>query len=209
MKKIKGGAMEEIAKVKEVIENLESKANEVIADYEAKLSDAREREAAALEAAEKAYKSAKVDLYHKCQEEVRLNQDAAKMYESKLMALKSEKLISKDDFENYFKVICEDLNTMVESDLKRIAELVSEMIEIQKKERDIISDTNIFIKHMQKDILKDIPGCINNYGQFVEYPQQYKKFKDYKVCEFVRLIRTHPTLKGLVEEEPRKGLWIR
>lgn len=193
--------MRDLEEVKAEVKAIEEKHNKVVADYEEKLKAAKEREAAALEDAEKAYKKAKVEDYHKAQEEARVNHDAIQMYAAKLEDLKREPVITKEKFKELREEIAEYLGGIVAEDKESLRDLVKEMIEIKESEGEILEEGNGLIEHLQKDLLKDPCGLFASNGNFIPQPNQVKKFKDYSVAEFLRFVTNHPFVEDLVEHE--------
>ena len=191
--------MRDFEEVKAEVAEIEAKRNKVIADYTEKYENAKKREAAALEAAEKAYKKAKVEDYHKSQEEARLNHDAIQMYAAKLEELKKEPVITKEKFNELREDIAGYLGETVEKDKESLREIVKEMLEIKDSEGAILEEGNALIEHLQKDLLKDPCGLFSASGNFIPQPNQVKKFKDYSVAEFLRFVTNHPLVEDLVE----------
>ena len=200
--------MRSIEEVKAEVKEIEEKRNKIVAEYTQKLEAAKEREAAALEAAEKAYKKAKVEDYHKAQEEARINHDAIQMYAAKLEDLKKEPVITKAQFEELRADIAENLGDIVAEDKESLREIVKEMLEIKESEGAILEEGNALIEHLQKDLLKDPCGIFCANGNFVPQPNQVKKFKDYSVAEFLRCVTSHPLVEDLVER-PKATTWGR
>lgn len=191
--------MRDFEEVKAEVAEIEAKRNKVIADYTEKYENAKKREEEALEAAEKAYKKAKVEDYHKSQEEARLNHDAIQMYAAKLEELKKEPVITKEKFNELREDIAGYLGETVEKDKESLREIVKEMLEIKDSEGAILEEGNALIEHLQKDLLKDPCGLFSASGNFIPQPNQVKKFKDYSVAEFLRFVTNHPLVEDLVE----------
>lgn len=191
--------MRNFEEVKAEVAEIEAKRNKVIADYTEKYETAKKREEEALEVAEKAYKKAKVEDYHKAQEEARLNHDAIQMYAAKLEELKKEPVITKEKFNELREDIAGYLGEIVEKDKESLREIVKEMLEIKDSEGAILEEGNALIEHLQKDLLKDPCGIFSASGNFIPQPNQVKKFKDYSVAEFLRCVTSHPLVEDLVE----------
>ena len=193
--------MRDFEEVKAEVKAIEDKHNKIIADYTEKLKAAREREAAALEAAEKAYKKAKVEDYHKAQEEGRINHDAAQMYSAKLEDLKREPAMTKELFEELRADIAEYLGGIVAEDKESLRDLVREMVDIRDSELEVLEEGNALIEHMQRDLLKDPCGRIAANGAFVADDKMVKRFKDYSIAEFLKFVTNHPLVEDLIEHE--------
>ena len=193
--------MRSFEEVKAEVKAIEDKRNKVVAEYEEKLENAKKREAAALEEAEKAYKKAKVEDYHKAQEEARINHDAIQMYAAKLEDLKKEPVITKEKFNELREEIADYLGGVVEEDKESLRELVKEMIDIRDTEEPILDEGNALIEHLQKDLLKDPCGLFTANGNFIPQPNQVKRFKDYTILEFLRFVTQHSLVEDLVEHE--------
>ena len=200
--------MRDFEEVKAEVAEIEAKRNKVIADYTEKYENAKKREEEALEAAEKAYKKAKVEDYHKAQEEARVNHDAIQMYAAKLEELKKEPLITKAQFDELRADIAEHLGGIVAEDKESLRDLVKKMIEIKESEGKILEEGNALIEHLQKDLLKDPCGLFAANGNFIPQPNQVKKFRDYSVAEFLRFVTNHPFVEDLVEHE-KPVMWGR
>lgn len=200
--------MRDFEEVKAEVKKIEEKHNKVVNDFTQKYEAAQERRAAALEAAEKAYKNAKIEDYHKAQEEARINADAIELYGAKLEELKKEPVITKEQFKELQGDIVVHLGETVEKDKERLRDLVKTMIEIKEKEWEILEEGNALIEHCQKDLLKDPCGLFASNGRFIPQPNQVKKFKDYSVMEFLRFVTNHPLVEDLVEHE-KPILWGR
>lgn len=193
--------MRSFEEVKAEVKAIEDKRNKVVAEYEEKLENAKKREAAAQEEAEKAYKKAKVEDYHKAQEEARINHDAIQMYAAKLEDLKKEPVITKEKFNELREEIADYLGGVVEEDKESLRELVKEMIDIRDTEEPILDEGNALIEHLQKDLLKDPCGLFTANGNFIPQPNQVKRFKDYTILEFLRFVTQHSLVEDLVEHE--------
>lgn len=193
--------MRDFEEVKAEVKAIEDKHNKIIADYTEKLKAAREREAEALEASEKAYKKAKVEDYHKAQEEVRINHDAAQMYSAKLEELKREPAMTKELFDELRADIAEYLGGIVAEDKESLRDLVREMVDIRDSELEVLEEGNALIEHMQRDLLKDPCGIFASNGVLVPQPNQVKKFRDYSVAQFLRFVTNHPLVEDLIEHE--------
>ena len=193
--------MRSFEEVKAEVKAIEDKRNKVVAEYEEKLENAKKREAAAQEEAEKAYKKAKVEDYHKAQEEARINHDAIQMYAAKLEDLKKEPVITKEKFNELREEIADYLGGVVEEDKESLRELVKEMIDIRDTEEPILDEGNALIEHLQKDLLKDPCGLFTANGNFIPQPNQVKRFKDYTILEFLRFVTQHSLVENLVEHE--------
>lgn len=191
--------MRDFEEVKAEVAEIEAKHNKVIADYTENYENAKKREEEALEAAEKAYKKAKVEDYHKSQEKARLNHDVIQMYAAKLEELKKEPVITKEKFNELREDIAGYLGEIVEKDKESLREIVKEMLEIKDSEGAILEEGNALIEHLQKDLLKDPCGLFSASGNFIPQPNQVKKFKDYSVAEFLRFVTNHPLVEDLVE----------
>ena len=200
--------MRSFEEVKAEVKAIEEKRNKIVAEYTEKHKAAKEREAAALEAAEKAYKKAKVEDYHKAQEEARVNHDAIQMYAAKLEELKKEPLITKAQFDEMRADIAEHLGGIVAEDKESLREIVKEMLEIKESEGAILEEGNALIEHLQKDLLKDPCGLFTANGNFIPQPNQVKKFKDYSVAEFLNFVTNHPLVEDLVKHE-KPVIWGR
>lgn len=200
--------MRDFEEVKAEVAEIEAKRNKVIADYTEKYENAKKREEEALEAAEKAYKKAKVEDYHKSQEEARLNHDAIQMYAAKLEELRKEPVIDKAKFSELREDIAGYLGEIVAEDKESLRDLVSEMVEIREREGAILEEGNALIEHLQKDLLKDPCGLFTSNGNFIPQPNQVKKFKDYSVAEFLNFVTNHPLVEDLVEHE-KPVIWGR
>lgn len=196
--------MREIAEVRAEVEEIEAKRNKIIAEYTEKLENAKKRKAEALEAAEKAYKKAKIEDYHKAQDEERINSDAIKMYESKLAELRNEPVISNAKFKELHGDIAAYLANIVGEDKEDLRELVVEMVKIKEAESEILTEGNALIEHIQKDLLKDPCGLFTKSGGFIEQPNKVKKFRDYSVMEFLNFVTNHPLVSDLVKREELK-----
>lgn len=193
--------MREFEAVKAEVKEIEEKFNKKVEDYTQKYEAAQERKAAALEAAEKAYKKAKIEDYHKAQEEARSSTDAMELYGAKLEELKKEKIITKEQFEKLRGEIAEYLGGVVKEDEARLRDLVKTMVEIKEKESKILDEGNALIEHCQKGLLKDPCGIYTQSGRLIEQPNQVKLFKEYRVIEFVRFITKHPLVEDFAEKE--------
>lgn len=191
--------MRDLEEVKAEVAEIEEKHNKIIAAYMEKREAAKEREAAALEEAEKAYKKAKVEDYHKAQEEARTNHDAIQMYAAKVEELKREPVITKAKFDELREDIAEYLGVIVAEDKENLRDLVSEMVEIKDREGHFLTEGNALIEHLQKDLLKDPCGLFAKNGDFIPQPHMIKKFKDYSVSEFLNFVTQHPLVNDLVE----------
>lgn len=200
--------MRSFEEVKAEVKAIEEKRNKIVAEYTEKHEAAKEREAAALEAAEKAYKKAKVEDYHKAQEEARVNHDAIQMYAAKLEELKKEPLITKAQFDEMRADIAEHLGGIVAEDKESLREIVKEMLEIKESEGAILEEGNALIEHLQKDLLKDPCGLFAANGNFIPQPNQVKKFRDYSVSEFLNFVTNHPLVEDLVEHK-KPVMWGR
>ena len=200
--------MRSFEEVKAEVKALEEKRNKVVAEYTQKLEAAKEREAAAQEEAEKAYKKAKVEDYHKAQDEARISHDAIQMYAAKLEELNKEPVITKKQFDELRKDIAEYLGGIVAEDKESLREIVKEMLEIKESEGGELEEGNALIEHLQKDLLKDPCGLFTANGNFIPQPNQVKKFRDYSVAEFLNFVTNHPLVEDLVEKE-KPVLWGR
>lgn len=200
--------MRDFEELKAEVAEIEAKRNKVVAEYAEKYETAKKREEEALEAAEKAYKKAKVEDYHKAQEEARMNHDAIQMYAAKLEELKKEPVITKEKFNELREDIAGYLGEIVAKDKESLRDIVREMLEIKESEGDILEEGNALIEHIQKDLLKDPCGIFCANGNFVPQPNQVKKFKDYSVAEFLRCVTSHPLVEDLVER-PKATTWGR
>lgn len=191
--------MRDFEELKAEVAEIEAKRNKVVAEYTEKYETAKKREEEALEAAEKAYKKAKVEDYHKAQEEARMNHDAIQMYAAKLEELKKEPVITKEKFNELREDIAGYLGEIVAKDKESLREIVKEMLDIKESEGDILDEGNALIEHIQKDLLKDPCGIFCANGNFVPQPSQVKRFKDYSVAEFLNFVTNHPLVEDLVE----------
>lgn len=200
--------LEKIAAIKEKVNKIAAKREKEIADYQEKIKTAKEREAAAHEAIDKAYKAAKAEEFHKAQDEVRLNRDAIEMYENKLKTLEAEPVISKEEFTEFRNNLADILAGIVEEDRTQLREIVADMIEIRDNETSIINDVNQFIEHMQKGLLKDPCGLFGSKGNFIPQPNMVKLFRDYSVREFLEFVTKHPLVEDLVEQ-PKPPVWVK
>lgn len=193
--------MRDFEEVKAEVKAIEEKHNKLVAEYTEKKAAAKDREAAALEAADKAYKKAKVEDYHKAQEEARVNHDAIQMYSAKLEELNKEPVITKEKFKELREEIAEYLAGIVAEDKESLRDLVKEMVDIRESEGEILEEGNNLIEHLQRDLLKDPCGIFAANGAFVPQPNQVKKFRDYSVAEFLRFVTNHPLVEDLIEHE--------
>lgn len=200
--------MRDFEEVKAEVKKIEEKHNKVVNDFTQKYEAAKERRAAALEAAEKAYKNAKIEDYHKAQEEARINADAIELYGAKLEELKKEPVITKEQFKELQGDIVVHLGKIVEKDKEHLRNLVTEMIEIKEKEESEINEGNALIEHLQKDLLLDPCGLFGSKGNFVPQPNQVKLFRDYSIMEFLRFVTNHPLVEDLVEH-PKTPTWVK
>lgn len=204
--------MGNIESIKEIINELESNKGKLISEYTDKMESAKEKEAAACRAADAAYRKSNPNEYHKQQELMKISKDAAAMYESKLKEIEQNPLISQSDFDSYVNSIHAELEEAVKEDGVRVAALVSELIEIRNNEEALISDTNNFIEHMQKDLLKDPCGLRTRNGDYIPQERKVKKYRNLDLIYFVNLVREHPYISALVNQEPKqqpkKPIWV-
>lgn len=198
--------MRDFEEVKAEVAKIEEKHNKVIADYTEKYETAKKREEEALEAAEKAYINAKVEEYHKAQEEARLSHDAMQMYAAKLEGLKKEPVIDKAKFDELREDIAGYLGEIVEKDKESLRDIVREMLEIEESETAILKEGNDLIEHLQRELLKDPCGMFSAKGTFVPQPHKVKKFNDYSVAQFLSFVTNHPLVEDLVEH-PEPVIW--
>lgn len=200
--------LEKIAAIKEKVNKIAAKRDKEIADYQEKIKTAKEREAAAHEAIDKAYKAAKVEEFHKAQDEARLNHDAIEMYEAKLKTLETEPVISNEEFMKYRNELADILAGIVAEDKTQLREIVVDMIEIKDNESNIIDDANKFIEYMQRKLLKDPCGIFASNGTFIPQPRKVKIFNDYSVMEFLRFVTKHSLVEDLMEQESKRPNWV-
>lgn len=200
--------MREFEEVKEEVKKLEEKHNKLVNEYTDKFEGAKKREAAALEAAEKAYKNAKAEDYAKAQEEARVNHDVMQMYAAKLEDLKKDPIITQEKFNELRADIAEYLGGIVQEDKDSLRDLVKEMIEIKDNEEKDIDEGNALIEHLQRNLLKDPCGIFASNGVFIPQPNKVKKFDDYSVMSFLRFVTKHPLVEDLMEQ-PKKPTWVK
>ena len=194
--------------VQKKVKDLEAERYKKIKEYEEKYETADKAEKEALDTAEKAFGEEKVEAYHKAQEKAQLNRDAMKIYEAKLKTLKTEPIISKEEFNELFEAICEHLSAIVEEDKARVRELAAELFEINGRESKELDEGNMLIEHIQRDLLKDPCGVMLSNGNFVEQPNKVKKFKDYSVISFIRLIEYDDLVSDLaIEKKSPSKYW--
>lgn len=191
--------------VKKEITRLENEHYKEVKGYTEKYENAQKRESEALKAADKAYIKTDSEAYHKAQEEARLSHDAMQMYAAKLEELKKQPMITKEQFEEYCAVIMEHLSGIVAEDLERVREIIMDLLEIKGHESAKLTEGNMFMESMQKNLLKDPCGVLLDNGTFVPMPNQVKKFKDFSVVSFLAFISQHPLVSDLaMKEEPAK-----
>lgn len=200
--------MREFEEVKAEVKKLEEKHNKLVNEYTEKLEAAKKREAAALEAAEKAYKNAKAEDYAKAQEEARVNHDVMQMYAAKLEDLKKDPIITQEKFNELRADIAEYLGGIVQEDKDSLRDLVKEMIEIKDNEEKDIDEGNALIEHLQRNLLKDPCGIFASNGVFIPQPNKVKIFDDYSVMSFLRFVTKHPLVEDLMEQ-PKKPTWVK
>lgn len=200
--------MREFEEVKAEVKKLEEKHNKLVNEYTDKFEGAKKREAAALEAAEKAYKNAKAEDYAKAQEEARVNHDVMQMYAAKLEDLKKDPIITQEKFNELRADIAEYLGGIVQEDKDSLRDLVKEMIEIKDNEEKDIDEGNALIEHLQRNLLKDPCGIFASNGVFIPQPNKVKIFDDYSVMSFLRFVTKHPLVEDLIEQ-PQKPTWVK
>lgn len=197
--------MEEIKEKVRKIEEAHEKERE---KYSIMYTEAREREKEAQAAAEKAYKKAEIENYHKALEEARACADAMKLYGNKVQEVDFSPWIDEEAFKGLYEEICDHLAGIVEEDKAILAELCAKMLEIKEREDKAITEGNKLIEHIQRDLLKDPCGTTTAAGNFVEMPFKVKRFKDLGVLEYINFVSAHPFIKDLVspklQEAPRK-----
>lgn len=189
--------MRDFEEVKAEVEKLEEKHDKILKDYSDKHAAAQEREAAAIEAAEKAYKKTKVEEYHAAQEEARINRDAIQMYAAKIEEVKKEPIITKAKFKELREDIAEHLGGIVAEDKESLRDLIIELIELKEREEEALREGNGLIEHIQKDLLKEPCGIICENGTYIPQPNLIKRFRDYSIVEFLNFVTSHPLVNEL------------
>lgn len=201
-----------IADLKKKLEDLAAENTKTATENNKKLNEARAREAKLVEEADKAYKKMDLETFHKAQEELKLCQDAQKLYMGAIKRADFDPVITKEQFDDYFKQICEYLEDMIAEDRETLGELLAAIIYIRDREDKEMTAANKLIETMQKNLLKDPCGITNAGGIFVEIPSMVKKYKNTEVLEFCNFITSHPIIKELVEVDTAaqgiKRSWI-
>lgn len=190
-----------IADLKKKLEDLATNNRRSAEENNKKWKEARARKEGLLKEADKAYKKKDIEGFHKIQDEIRLCEDAMKIYMGAISAADNTPIITKEQFNDYFNQICAYISSVIEEDRETIAELCATLIYIRDREAREIVAANKLIEETQKTLLKDPCGMVNDSGVFVEIPSMVKKCQNSKILEFCNFISAHPLISELVEED--------
>lgn len=161
--------------------------------------EAKEREAEAAKAAEQAYQKGDVKAYHKAQDEIRLNMDAAAMYKEKAKKIEATPIIDKAEFDQICKDTFAYMNGIVAKDRAAIKDLAKELDKILKAEEKEMKEVNAFLENVQRNVYKEKIGYEAKVG-WVDEPWKVKKYKDWRVLECLRFILSHPLIDQMMKE---------
>ena len=161
--------------------------------------EAKEREAEAAKAAEQAYQKGDVKAYHKAQDEVRLNMDAAEMFTDKVKRIEAAPIIEKAEFDQICNDVFAYMDGVIEEDQAAIKDLAKELDKILKAEEKEMDEANAFLENVQRNVYKEKIGREAKAG-WMDEPWKIKKYKNWRVLECLRFILSHPLIDELMKE---------
>ena len=170
--------------------------NTEVKNYLEKAENAKKRKIEAMEKAEQAYKNANTEEFHKWQDQIRLNDDAMKMYKDKASAIEEEPYITRAQFDEICKGVEKDFDLFVEKDREELASIARTMIAIRDRELERMIESNEFLKFAQLTLLKATNGLWKN-GMLETF--NIKELKNYAGLDFVRFVCNHSFIESFIE----------
>lgn len=158
---------------------------------------AKKRRTEAMEEAEKAYKNANIEEYHKLQDQIRFDDDEIKMYSDKANAIDKEPYITRAEFDEICRVIEKDFDKYVESDREKLTNIVKSMITIRDREYKRLIESNKFLKFAQLTLLKATNGLWRD-GMLESF--KVKELKNYEGLDFVRFVCSHNFVESYLKK---------
>lgn len=171
--------------------------NAEMKNYQEKAETAKKRKIEAMEKAEQAYKNANTEEFHKWQDQIRLNDDAMKMYTDKASAIEKEPYITRAQFDEICKGVEKDFDLFVEQDRENLASIAKSMIAIRDRELERMIEANEFLKFAQLTLLKATNGLWKN-GMLETF--NIKELKNYAGLDFVRFVCRHSFIESFIEK---------
>lgn len=183
--------------LKEKYLSIYDQKNAEVNDYLEKAEAAKKRKIEAMEKAEQAYKDANTEEFHKWQDQIRLNDDAMKMYTDKASAIEKEPYITRAQFDEICKGVEKDFDLFVEQDRENLANIAKSMITIRDRELERMIEANEFLKFAQLTLLKATNGLWKN-GMLETF--NIKELKNYAGLDFVRFVCRHSFIESFIEK---------
>ena len=140
-----------------------------------------------------AYADANVSEYHTAQDERRQAQDAIEMYKAKLDSLKSNPLITREDYSSLLADITAEQEKAERKAFRRITKLIEEAIDINTHLLNEIQSGDECLSRLQIECFKD-PDYLNAPNGAKQF--RVKKWKDYKVPYFVEYLKNSDFFKA-------------
>ncbi len=182
--------------------------NELIKDYLTKVENAKKRLDEASEKAEAAYKDADMEAYHKWQNEIRYNNDAISMYQSKADRLKEDPIITRKEFDEIYRDLKIYFEDFIEHDRETLANIVRQMIVIRDREEGEVDKANEFLKFAQLELLKATHGL---WRDGMLETTNIKQLDNYEGLTFVNFVCRHNFVEKYFTDKQPKGVrsWTR
>ena len=140
-----------------------------------------------------AYAEANVSEYHTAQDERRQASDAIEMYKAKLDSLKSNPLITREEYSSLSQDITDEQEKAEKKAFRRITKLIEEAIDINAHLLKEIQAGDECLSRLQIECFKD-PEYLNAPDGAKRY--RVKKWNDYKVPYFVDYLKNSDFYKA-------------
>lgn len=186
------------AKVSKIVEAKNAERAACIEKYEIALK----RKEEALEEAQKAYEEANTSAYHAAQDKIRESSDAANMFKDRADIVERSPYITQAEFNELLKKIEDNQDKKIEADREQLAGAFRLIRDIYKREDQEIGEINDFIKYLQLEVLKKMPGLTANNGLFIEQPSKIPHYLNTRLLGFLHSINDESIFNEILRANP-------